>query len=86
MAGFGPRRPKGEIRTSSQVLREIFMAMRTRNVNLTAMADKLHCKPNMVGEWRRGEVCPGLLYTEEMAQCLGYRLVLEPIEQNGPPQ
>lgn len=68
------------VRTASPILRTIFSEMTIRGVRLQDMAGRIGRHENRISEWRRGQVEPGVLVVEEMAQTLGYHLTLTPIE------
>jgi len=65
------------IRAASPILKAIFEDMNGRGVRLADMGDMIGRHEARVSEWRRGLVEPGIMVVDEMADVLGYRLVLE---------
>lgn len=65
------------VRAASPTLKAIFEDMTGRGVRLADMGDMIGRHEARVSEWRRGLVEPGIMVVEEMADVLGYRLVLE---------
>lgn len=69
-------------RTASPVLKDIFNDMTERTISIVDLATVIKRQPNILSEYRRGNVEPGIFTVEEMAHALGYRLKLEPINEN----
>lgn len=78
--GVGKGNFPRKIGAASPTLRQVFEEMQKRRVPIYDMADRMRRHENRLSEWRRGVVEPGVMAVEEMAQHLGYRLVLIPIE------
>ncbi len=75
-----PHTKRTPIRAASPTLKRIFEEMTERGMRVQDMADELCKASSRVSEWRRGAAEPGIMTVEEMAMALGYRLVLEKVE------
>ncbi|WP_155956597.1 hypothetical protein [Rhizobium sp. CF080] len=62
-------------------MKALFTEMGARKISLKAMAFRINRHFNAVRHWRHGYRSPSIMDVEEMANELGYRLVLEPIEK-----
>lgn len=80
--GVGKGRYYRKPKTASPILRAIFDEMWHQGVTVAGMADEMGRHTPRLTEWRNGRVEPGVMAVEEMAQHIGYRLALVPIESD----
>lgn len=74
-----PNRTK--TRTSVRILRELFdLVDKDSPESFTTLAKRLGCHKQSIYLWRSGKSAPSILNVENMAQVLGYEIVLRKIE------
>lgn len=72
------RRPynRTPVRTASKTLQQIFGIMERQEVTQRSMAKGLKTDKAQMQKYKRGDQTPNILRVEEMADLLGYELVL----------
>lgn len=80
--GFARAREHYPPRTASITLQQIFQLMSASGVSLRAVADDMKINETNLSRYRSGKTEPGIMKVEEMAQHLGYRLQLVPINRD----
>lgn len=70
------------ITTASVVTRELFEAVNASGMSDVAVSKVTKTNRRTVIRWRRGETSPAVFHLEAVAQSLGYRLKLVPVEEN----
>lgn len=75
-------RPPVENRTASRVLYELIEILLAQNLSYRKVAKMAGFNLNAPTRWARGLHAPSILTCEALAEVLGYRLVLEKVEQN----
>jgi len=70
----------GPIRTSSPVLREVFEMADLRGASITWLSVKTNLTTQSISNWRKGSNAPNILAVEEMANAMGYKLILQKID------
>lgn len=73
---------KKPARTSIRVVRELFEIIDARGLTLAEAGRPARKHPVSMSQWRHGKVSPLLVDFEAVAEGLGYRLVLEPLDQS----
>ncbi|KAB2699400.1 hypothetical protein DEA98_10530 [Brucella pseudogrignonensis] len=76
-----PRLPRIKVGAVSPNLQAIFNEMTGRRIRVRDMAEKIGRTANTVSSWRVGDTIPTINDVEDMAYCLGYRLMLIPIRK-----
>lgn len=72
--------PAVPIKAASPIVRELFTIARNRGLRLEALADELGGHAQQLSQYRLGNVEPGLNKVVQIAEALGYRLILEPMD------
>jgi transcriptional regulator with XRE-family HTH domain len=73
--------PRKAIRTMSPNIRKLFEVMRERRIHQVDMAAEFNMSRPGFAYWKIGRTEPSISQAEAFAQIMGFRLVLEPIEE-----
>ena len=71
----------GPCKATASVVRELFAIARSRRVNHDTLSGVILINRAQISKWHTGRHTPNVLNVENLAQALGYRLVLAPIEE-----
>ncbi len=69
------------VRTVSPVLRDLYEALEEAGYSQRSVAEAIGTVSSSLTHWKAGTAAPTLLMAETFAQVLGYRLVLEKVEE-----
>jgi len=73
---IGTRRKTPIVRSPSAVVRGLFEAIGAGRITIRDVAAALDITPEAVSYWKSGRTAPSILTVEEVADVLGYELVL----------
>lgn len=63
--------------SSSPTVRHLFTLAQTHHVKLSDIADYLRMTRPAIANWKRGHSTPSILTVEEIADFLGYEIVIQ---------